>query len=95
MQKTLTKEYLAETINQKLGLPKSESLKLVASLFDTIAENLEKENIVKIPGFGTFKVRSKNSRIGRNPKTGVEAKITARKVVTYHVSDKIKFKLNP
>ena len=94
MKKTVTKDYLAEKINEDLGLPKSESLALVGSIFDTILEHLDKESIVKISGFGTFKVRKKNKRIGRNPKTGVEAVITARRVVTYHSSDKIKNKLN-
>ena len=50
--------------------------------------------IVKIAGFGTFKVRKKNKRIGRNPKTGIEAEISERRVVTYHASDKIKNKIN-
>ena len=52
------------------------------------------EDIVKIAGFGTFKVRKKNKRMGRNPKTGIEAEISERRVVTYHASDKIKKRLN-
>ena len=75
-------------------MPKSESLSLISSLFETIVEQLDKENIVKIAGFGTFKVRKKNKRIGRNPKTGIEAEISERRVVTYHASDKIKNKIN-
>ena len=55
MKKTVTKDYLAEKINEDLGLPKSESLTLVGSIFDTILEYLDKESIVKISGFGTFK----------------------------------------
>ena len=94
MKKTLTKYYLAEKINRELGLPKAESLSLISSLFETIVEQLDKENIVKIAGFGTFKVRKKNKRIGRNPKTGIEAEISERRVVTYHASDKIKNKIN-
>lgn len=94
MKKTVTKDYLAEKINKELGLPKSESLELVSSLFVTMTENLNNENIVKIAGFGTFKVRKKNKRMGRNPKTGIEAEISERRVVTYHASDKIKKRLN-
>ena len=94
MKKTVTKDYLAEKINKELGLPKSESLELVSSLFVTMTENLNNEDIVKIAGFGTFKVRKKNKRMGRNPKTGIEAEISERRVVTYHASDKIKKKLN-
>ncbi|PPR28884.1 MAG: Integration host factor subunit alpha, partial [Alphaproteobacteria bacterium MarineAlpha9_Bin1] len=71
MKKTVTKDYLAEKINKELGLPKSESLELVSSLFVTMTENLNNEDIVKIAGFGTFKVRKKNKRMGRNPKTGI------------------------
>ena len=98
--KTWIKKMLAhnlmstEKINRELGLPKSESLSLISSLFETIVEQLDKENIVKIAGFGTFKVRKKNKRIGRNPKTGIEAEISERRVVTYHASDKIKNKIN-
>ena len=94
MKKTVTKDYLAEKINKELGLSKSESLELVSSLFVTMTENLNNENIVKIAGFGTFKVRKKNKRMGRNPKTGIEAEISERRVVTYHASDKIKKRLN-
>lgn len=94
MKKTVTKDYLAEKINKELGLPKSESLELVSSLFVTMTENLNNEDIVKIAGFGTFKVRKKNKRMGRNPKTGIEAEISERRVVTYHASDKIKKRLN-
>ena len=94
MKKTVTKDYLAEKINKELGLPKSESLELVSSLFVTMTENLNNENIVKIAGFGTFKVRKKNKRMGRNPKTGIEAEISERRVVTYHASNKIKKRLN-
>ena len=94
MKKTVTKDYLAEKINKELGLPKSESLELVSSLFVTMTENLNNEDIVKIAGFGTFKVRKKNKRMGRNPKTGIEAEISERRVVTYHASNKIKKRLN-
>ena len=94
MKKTVTKDFLAEKINKELGLPKSESLELVSSLFVTMTENLNNEDIVKIAGFGTFKVRKKNKRMGRNPKTGIEAEISERRVVTYHASDKIKKRLN-
>ena len=83
MKKTVTKDYLAEKINEDLGLPKSESLTLVGSIFDTILEHLDKESIVKISGFGTFKVNHRAARTGRNPKTGDEIQIAAANVPAF------------
>ncbi len=94
MSKTITKEYLAECIKKEMGLPRSESLKLVSAIFEDISLALSKEGIVKIPSLGTFKIRKKNSRIGRNPKTGKEATISERSVVLYNASEKLKSRLN-
>ena len=94
MKKTVTKEYLAEKINEDLGLPKSESLTLVGSIFDTILEHLDKESIVKISGFGTFKVRKKNKRIGRNPKTKEVKIISERNVILFKPSKEFKEYIN-
>ena len=94
MNKTVTKEYIAECIKNEMGLPRSECIKLVASIFEDISEGLTKDGIVKIPSIGTFKVRKKNSRMGRNPKTGEEAVISERSVVIYSASEKLRLKLN-
>lgn len=94
MNKTVTREYLAECIKKEIGLPRSECIKLVHSVFDNMSKGLKKDGLVKIPSLGTFKVRKKNKRIGRNPKTGVEAVISERLVVTYNASEKLKLRLN-
>ena len=80
MKKTVTKDYLAEKINEDLCLPKSESLTLVGSIFDTILEHLDKESIVKISGFGNFVLRDKKARPGRNPKTGEPVSVPGKYV---------------
>ena len=94
MGKTVTREYLAECIKKEMGLPRSECIKLVHSIFDGMSEGLNKDGLVKIPSLGTFKVRKKNKRVGRNPKTGEEAIISERSVVTYNASEKLKLRLN-
>tara|TARA_B100000686_G_C16799518_1_gene984970 strand:+ start:1370 stop:1660 length:291 start_codon:yes stop_codon:yes gene_type:complete len=94
MSKTVTREYLAECIKKEMGLPRSECIKLVHSVFYNISKGLRKDGLVKIPSLGTFKVRKKNKRMGRNPKTGVEAIISERSVVTYNASEKLKLRLN-
>ena len=91
----MTKAEIIEIVAKKAHLTKKAARESIDAFLDETIRQINKGEKVVLSGFGTFKVRSKNSRIGRNPKTGVEAKITARKVVTYHVSDKIKFKLNP
>ena len=94
MRKTITREYLSNCIKKELGLPRSEALKLVSLIFDSLSTSLKKNKIVKIPSLGTFKIRNKNKRIGRNPKTGEESIITARSVVTFSASEKLKTRLN-
>ena len=94
MKKTWTRNDLSEAVSNNIGLSLSESSKIIEGILEEILLNLEQDTDVKISSFGTFSVRHKNSRIGRNPKTGVEVPITARKVVTFHPSNILKTKIN-
>lgn len=87
---TLTRADLAEAINRKLGLSRSESLAMVEAIIDHMSSALESGENVKISGFGTFLLRDKGQRIGRNPKTGVEVPITPRRVLTFRASQMLK-----
>lgn len=80
---TLTRADLAEMLNRQVGLSKSESAGVVESLLDHISGALEIGENVKISGFGTFSLRDKRERIGRNPKTGIEVPIAPRRVLTF------------
>ena len=92
MKKTWTRNDLIEAVSNNIGLSLSESSPIVEAIIEEILFNLEQNIDVKISSFGTFSVRHKNSRIGRNPKTGVEVSITARKVVTFNPSNILKAK---
>ncbi len=94
MKKTITKEYLAGRIKEELGLSRSESLKLVSLILNNLSSSINKDKLLKLPNLGTFKVKNKNSRIGRNPKTGEESVITARSVISFKASEKLKSRLN-
>jgi integration host factor subunit alpha len=87
---TLTRAAIAEAIHRKLGLSRAESLDMVESILDHMGNALEKGENVKISGFGTFLLRDKGERIGRNPKTGVEVPITPRRVLTFRASQMLK-----
>ncbi|TAK91085.1 MAG: integration host factor subunit alpha [Burkholderiaceae bacterium] len=87
---TLTKAELAELLFQQVGLNKREAKDMVETFFDEICEALIKGDTVKLSGFGNFQLRDKPQRPGRNPKTGEEIPITARRVVTFHASQKLK-----
>jgi len=87
---TLTRADLAEVINRKMGFSRAESLAMVEAILDHMCEALERGENVKISGFGTFLLRDKNERIGRNPKTGVEVPITPRRVLTFRASQILK-----
>ncbi|RKS85255.1 integration host factor subunit alpha [Orbus hercynius] len=80
---TLTKADIAESLTEKLNIDRQEAKVLVELFFEEIRVALEKGEIVKLSGFGNFTVRDKNSRPGRNPKTGENVAITARRVVTF------------
>ena len=91
---TVTRAYLADVIYREIGLSFTESSELVDSLFEEIIEALEKEEIVKISSFGSFQIRRKKERIGRNPKTKEEASILPRKVVSFYASNIVKKRIN-
>ena len=88
--KTLTRADLAEAVYQKVGLSRSESASLVEAVLEEICQAAIDGQNVKLSSFGTFLVRSKNERIGRNPKTGEEVPITPRRVVVFRPSNIMK-----
>jgi len=88
--RTLTKAELAELLFDRVGLNKREAKDLVEAFFDEIRLALEEGDAVKLSGFGNFQVRDKPQRPGRNPKTGEVIPIAARRVVTFHASQKLK-----
>ena len=91
----MTKAEIIEQVYTKIGFSKKESSDIVELVFDTIKETLEKGDKIKISGFGNFVVRSKRSRVGRNPQTGQSIEITARRVLTFRPSQVLKAALNP
>ena len=82
----LTRADIAEAIHRKVGLSRAESSNLVESILRHMCEGLSKGENVKISGFGTFVLRDKGERVGRNPKTGVEVPIAPRRVLTFRAS---------
>jgi len=94
MDKTTTRSTLSEAVFKNVGLSRNESSTLVDSVFGEILKSLINGDDVKISSFGTFVVRQKKERIGRNPKTGQEVPITARSVVTFRASNVLKSKVN-
>jgi integration host factor subunit alpha len=93
-ERTLTRADLAEAVYEQVGLSRNESADLVKALFLEIANRLILGEEVKISGFGSFSVRQKNQRIGRNPKTGVEVPILPRKVLVFRASHVLKDGIN-
>ncbi len=87
---TLTRAEIAEAIHRRLGLSRSESLGMVEAILQHMSEALTEGENVKISGFGTFLLRDKGERVGRNPKTGVEVPITPRRVMTFRASQMLK-----
>lgn len=83
---TLTRADLATALNLQIGLSNADSAKLVGQILDHMRDALAKGENVKITGFGTFVLRDKCARIGRNPKTGVEVPISPRRVLTFRHS---------
>ena len=86
----LTKADMAERLYDELGLNKREAKELVEMFFEEVRGALESGNQVKLSGFGNFDLRQKNQRPGRNPKTGEEIPISARRVVTFRPGQKLK-----
>ena len=91
---TLTRAEIAEAINRQLGLSRSESLAMVETILQHMTTALENGENVKISGFGTFLLRDKAERTGRNPKTGVEVPITPRRVLTFRASQLLKDRIS-
>ena len=87
---TLTKAELADMLFEKVGLNKREAKDMVEAFFEIVHGSLVEGHDVKLSGFGNFNIRRKAPRPGRNPKTGEEIPITARRVVTFHASQKLK-----
>jgi integration host factor subunit alpha len=87
---TVTKNELAEALFDQVGLNKREAKDMIDAFFDRIGQSLESGTEVKISGFGNFQLRNKSARPGRNPKTGQMIPIAARRVVTFHASQKLK-----
>ncbi len=90
---TLTKADLADLLFEQVGLNKREAKDMVEAFFEEVRSSLETGDSVKLSGFGNFELRKKSERPGRNPKTGEEIPITARRVVTFHASQKLKSKV--
>lgn len=90
---TLTRADLAEAVYRKVGLSRTESAQLVEMVLDEICEAIVRGETVKLSSFATFHVRSKNERIGRNPKTGEEVPISPRKVMTFKASNVLKSRI--
>ena len=88
--KTLTRVDLCEAVYQKVGLSRTESAELVETVLETICDRIVKGESVKLSSFGTFQVRNKSERIGRNPKTGEEVPITPRRVMVFKASNVLK-----
>ena len=92
--RTLTRADLAEAVYQEVGLSRSESSQLVESVLNEIADTLVNGETVKLSSFGSFQVREKGGRVGRNPKTGEEVPIEPRRVLVFRASHVLKDKIN-
>ncbi len=91
---TITKARLAEALFDEIGFNKREAKDIIDQFFEEIRASLENGEAVKISGFGSFVLRDKSSRPGRNPKTGEEVPISARRVVTFRASQKLKKRIS-
>jgi integration host factor subunit alpha len=92
--KTLTRADLAEAVFQKVGLPRNESAEIVELVLREIVASLERGDTVKLSSFGSFGIRDKGERVGRNPKTGQEVPITPRRVLVFRASKIMKQRIN-
>ena len=90
----ITRFHIAESIHNEFGLPKKDCIEFVSDIIDIIIEGLENSGKVKIHNFGTFIVKTKKSRIGRNPKTKEEVMIGERKVISFKASKNVLKYLN-
>ena len=92
--KTITRYDIAETLYQEIGLSRKVSGEILDMILEEISQELAHGNSVKISSFGTFLVRNKRPRIGRNPKTGVDATISARRVISFKPSQNMRKSVN-
>lgn len=92
--RTITRADLAEAVYEQVGLSRNESSDLVELVLEEISKNLIDNKNVKISSFGSFSIREKGERIGRNPKTGVEVPILPRKVLVFRASHVLKDRIN-
>lgn len=92
--RTITRADLSESIYREVGLSRNESAELVEAVLGEITQALAREEVVKISSFGSFLVRQKGQRIGRNPKTGEEVPILPRKVLVFRASHVLKDRVN-
>ena len=93
-ERTITRADLSESVYQEVGLSRNESAVLVETVLEEISQALIKDETVKLSSFGTFAVRQKNERIGRNPKTGEEVPILPRRVLVFRASHVLKDRIN-
>lgn|SRR5574344_1792274 len=91
---TVTRAQLAEAVYQEVGLSRNDSAQLVDEILEEISQALVKGDMVKLSSFGSFQVRSKGQRIGRNPKTGEEVPILPRRVLVFRASHVLKDRIN-
>ena len=91
---TVTRAHLAEAVYQEIGLSRNESAELVETVLQEISDSLTRGESVKISSFGSFSVRQKGPRVGRNPKTGQEVPILPRKVLVFRASNVLKSRIN-
>lgn len=91
---TVTRAHLSEAVYQEVGLSRNESAELVETVLEEISSALERGEMVKISSFGSFAVRQKGERIGRNPKTGEEVPILPRRVLVFRASHVLKNRIN-
>lgn len=91
---TITRVQLTEAVYQEVGLSRNESSELVESLLSEVSAALVRGEMVKFSSFGSFSVRDKNERVGRNPKTGEEVPIVSRRVITFRASQVLKSAIN-
>lgn len=91
---TATRATLSDAVYREVGLSRDESAQLVDAVLEVVAQTLERGETVKLSSFGIFSVRGKTERVGRNPRTGVEAPITARRVVVFRASRKMKERID-
>jgi integration host factor subunit alpha len=92
--KTVTRADLSEAVYQRVGLSRTESAELVEMVLQEMAQAIARGETVKLSSFGSFVVRSKGERVGRNPKTGVEVPITPRRVMVFKPSNILKSRIN-